>query len=122
MAQHAMNQNFPALEEQRRTTFNDLPPHAFVIALDMRSATQNQLQVGLLPLDIYERRRVVADCPAIEKRAEEFMTKYQKKQDDKLRLVEVQIAWTTDRGMALMIEMKRDGGDWEIGRSLVRVE
>lgn len=88
----------------------------------MRSATHGQMQVGLMPMETYLRYRIIADCPAIEKRAQEIVTDYLKKRDPRSRLLEVQFAWTSDRGIALMIEVKKDGGDWEIGRSLVRVQ
>jgi hypothetical protein len=34
----------------------------------------------------------------------------------------MQISWNTERGIALLVEMKKDGAEWEVVRSLVRVQ
>jgi hypothetical protein len=80
------------------------------------------MQMGLMPMALYMKDRIESDCAEIEARAQAMLTRFRTKRDPKARLVEMQIPWNTERGIALMIEMKKDGAEWEVGRSLVRVQ
>ncbi|KAH6886636.1 hypothetical protein BKA70DRAFT_1236325 [Coprinopsis sp. MPI-PUGE-AT-0042] len=113
ICQNAVAANSLVLDEQRRRIHGGRSPEGFVIVLDIRTATHAQ---------IYLKNRKVGDCPEIEARAQEMVTKYMTRRDPRERLVEMQIAWNSERGIALLIEMRKDGAEWELGRSLVRIE
>jgi hypothetical protein len=122
VAKMVMAAHISVLDEQRRKPHGVIPPEAYVIVLDIRSTDDAQMHIGLASMVNYFQDRIQGDCPQIEDRAHDMVTRYVAKCDPKARLVEMQIAWNTERRIAMLIEFRKEGADWEIGRSLVRVE
>jgi hypothetical protein len=122
MARAVVDAHISGLDEQRRTLAKSRPAHAFIIVLDIRTAIHAQMDIALMSTVDYLKNRGPGDCPKLEERAGEMLTQYLTKQDPKERLVEMRIAWNLERGIAMMIGLRKDGAEWEITGSLVRVE
>ncbi|KAH6906220.1 hypothetical protein BKA70DRAFT_439533 [Coprinopsis sp. MPI-PUGE-AT-0042] len=122
IARDGFAQHATLLDDQRRTSHFGQPEYAFMVNLDIRTAANDQMQMGLMPMATYLQQRMKGDCPAIQTRAREMLTRFMTRRDPKARLLEMQIPWNTERGIALMIELRKDGSDWDVQKSIVRVQ
>lgn len=78
--------------------------------------------MGLMPVAKYLKDRIQGGSEVIEARAHEALRRFLTGVDPKARLLETHIPWNTEREIAVMIEMRKDGDEWEVGRSPVRVQ
>jgi hypothetical protein len=114
---------FARLEQLRRTeatqpyNFTD-----FIFNVDFFSGEPTDMRISLNLISEHHLQSVEADCSIVQARAQRIIHEFQSNRNSLIRLADIQLVWTSATRISILFELVLRGSDWELGRSVVRVQ
>ncbi|KAH6899387.1 hypothetical protein BKA70DRAFT_1314264 [Coprinopsis sp. MPI-PUGE-AT-0042] len=122
IAQSMFPQTADHLKTQRRGLGPSYKPSDLIVHLNIRSGTQSQLEVETMFMTDYDHLRIQGDCPAMEARVDTIIERFRAESNPNVILMDMHIGWCIERGIAILIEVKKQGGEWKVGQNIVRFQ
>ncbi|KAH6897667.1 hypothetical protein BKA70DRAFT_747515 [Coprinopsis sp. MPI-PUGE-AT-0042] len=120
-ARQGLKITFNTLEQHRHANLNG-PFNEFIYNVDFRTGYPKDSRISLIPISGYHLHCIKADCPATEARAQQLVYDFRSAPNTFVRLLDIQLAWSHAIRIGILFELELRGGEWEIGRSVVRVQ
>ncbi|KAH6889587.1 hypothetical protein BKA70DRAFT_877024 [Coprinopsis sp. MPI-PUGE-AT-0042] len=117
---------FPQKAEELEELFQDFRPdhkhNDLFMFLNVRSGAKAQFEMSTLPMLDFDQLRFQGDCPAMEARVDTIIDEFRAGSSPNVILMEMHIAWSMERGIALLIEATKNEGEWRVGRNVARFQ
>ncbi|KAH6899388.1 hypothetical protein BKA70DRAFT_1527107 [Coprinopsis sp. MPI-PUGE-AT-0042] len=117
---------FPQKAEELDELFQDSGPYYkhndLFMFLNVRSGAEAQFEMSTLPMLDFDQLRFQGDCPAMEVRVNTIIDEFREGSSPNVILMEMHIAWSMERGIALLIEVTKNEGEWRVGRNVARFQ